>query len=95
MPDPIERRVQIENAWRGRLERAEAAWVAARDEYNAAEAEYNRVLGERGEAPSTESRMALEASASKEQITRAEYLRLLRIFIDLVVHRIMPEEEAG
>ena len=95
MSGPIERRVQIENAWRARVERAEAAWAAARDEYNRALAEYNRALAELDEAPPTESRMALEEAASREQSARAEYWRILKIFVDLVVHRKLPEEEAG
>lgn len=95
MLEPIQRREQIENAWRGRLEKAEAAWSAARAEYNRALTDYNKALSELGEGPPLEFRLTLEQAASQEQATRAEYWRVLRIFIDLVVHRKLPDAEAG
>lgn len=93
--EPIQRREQIENAWRARLERAAAVWAAAREDYDRCLADYNKAFTDLGEGPPLESRLALEAAGSKEQAARAEYWRILRVFIDLVVHRKLPEAEAG
>ena len=95
MSDPIRRREQIENEWRASLEKAEAAWSAARTEYDRALTEYNKALAELGEGPPLELRLALEEAGNREQLARAEYWRVLRIFIDLVVHRKLPDAEAG
>jgi hypothetical protein len=93
--EQIQRREQIENEWRARLETAASAWTTAREEYNRALADYHKALADLGEGPSLESRGGLEEAGSREQTTRAEYWRILRIFIDLVVHRKMPDAEAG
>jgi len=92
--EPIQRREQIENAWRARLEKAESTWSVARAEYNSALTDYNKALSELGEGPPLECRLRLEQAASREQAARAEYWQVLRIFIDLVVHRKLPDAEA-
>jgi len=94
--DPIRSREQIENAWRIKLEEAAQTSRLAHEQYSRALEEYNRSLADHaaGNAPTAEQRVALEEARRTETAARAEYFRILKIFIDLVVHRKLPDAEA-
>ncbi len=94
--DPIRTREQIENSWRIKLEAAAQASRLAHERYSQVLEEYNRAFAAPNspEGPPQELRLALERARSEEAAARAEYFRVLKIFIDLVVHRKLPDAEA-
>ncbi len=96
MSDPIRTREQIENSWRLKLEAAAQASRLAHEQYNHVLEEYNRAFAapDSPEGPPAELRLKLERARSTEAAARAEYFRVLKIFIDLVVHRKLPDAEA-
>jgi hypothetical protein len=94
--DPIRTREQIENSWRIKLEAAAQASRIAHEQYSRALEEYNRAVAdpESPGGPTPEQRLAFEQARTQESTARAEYFRVLKIFIDLVVHRKLPDAEA-
>lgn len=96
MSDPIRTREQIENSWRIKLESAAQASRLAHEHYSQLLEEYNRAFADPDspEGPTSEFRLALERARSEEAAARAEYFRVLKIFVDLVVHRKFPDAEA-
>lgn len=96
MSDPIRTREQIENSWRMKLEAAAQASRLAQEQYSQILEEYNRAFAnpDSPEGPTAELRLKLERARSTEAAARAEYFRVLKIFIDLVVHRKLPDAEA-
>lgn len=96
MSDPIRTREQIENSWRVKLEAAAQASRLANEQYSQILEQYNRAIADPDspEGPTAELRQALERARSEEAAARAEYFRVLKIFIDLVVHRKLPDAEA-
>jgi len=94
--DPIRAREQIENSWRIKLEAAAQASRFAHEQYTGALEEYNRALADSQTqaGPTAEQRLIMEQARKHEAATRAEYFRVLKIFIDLVVHRKLPDAEA-
>lgn len=93
MSDPIHSREQIETAWRIRLETAGEAYRRAHRECGTLES-LHKGTPEPGMAsnrlPDVDS--ALAEARRREQLARDEYLRILKVFIDLVVHRKLPDE---
>jgi CheY-like chemotaxis protein len=81
-----DRRRELEDLWRSKLE-------AARLRYNAATEEYRKLLKEtpRGVAPGPGSPLALARQRESEAL--AEYARVLGVFTDLAVHGRPPKEE--
>ena len=96
MSDPIRTREQIENSWRIKLEAAAQASRRAHEQYSQILEEYNRAVADPDspEGPTAELRLTLEQARNAEAAARAEYFRVLKIFIDLVVHRKLPDAEA-
>ena len=96
MSDPIRTREQIENSWRVKLEAAAKESRLAHEQYSEILEEYNRAFSDPDspEGPTAELRLALERARSEEAAARAEYFRVLKIFVDLVVHRKLPDAEA-
>jgi hypothetical protein len=94
--DPIRHREQLENSWRIKLEAAAQASRLAHEEYSRVLEEYNRAfaVGNAGDGPTPEQRLALDQARRKEAAARAEYFRVLKVFIDLVVHRKLPDNNA-
>ena len=74
---PAPVKVEVE-VWRARLK-------AARERYHLAAEESKKVLLARGSGDSFESLHNADAA-------RREYMRVLGIFSDLVIHRRIPEE---
>ncbi len=92
MSDPIHSREQIETAWRIRLEAAGEAYRRAHRESGTLESLHKSTpqQGMANRLPDFES--ALVEARRREQLARDEYLRILKVFIDLVVHRKLPDE---
>jgi hypothetical protein len=45
--------------------------------------------------PDPDGRFALNLALQEESAARTEYMRLLRIFTELILHAMPPEEEPG
>jgi hypothetical protein len=85
-------RREVEADWLERLKRA-------RSRYEEKVAIRQKIVAERpvwpiNLAPDPDGRFALNL-ALKEESARTEYMRLLRIFTELILHGTPPEEEPG
>ena len=86
-------RREVEAAWRERVNRARS-----RNEEKVAIR--RQLVGERpvwpiNLAPDPDGRFALNLALQEESAARTEYMRLLRIFTELILHGTPPEEEPG
>jgi hypothetical protein len=79
-------REELENLWRTRLDKAA-------DRYNTAKKTYRLVADEdrQGLTPSPDGRYAIRQARQEEAAARAEYIRVLRIFTDLILHGKIPK----
>ena len=93
MLDTVRRREEIEYRWRARLDAAVAADRAAHERYTKALAEFNKSFSDAIKA--RQAGFELDEAHQNEQTARADYLRILKIFTELVVHRKLPEADAG
>lgn len=86
----FDQRQALENLWRARLE-------AALMRYQAATAEYRKMLEEEGEEESLtpESTNAVVRALQSESDARIEYERVLRTFTELTMYDKMPEGRAA
>jgi len=86
-------RREFEAQWRERVNRARS-----RNEEKVAIR--RQMVGERpvwpiSLAPDPDGRFALNQALAEESAARTEYMRLLRIFAELILHGTSPEEEPG
>ena len=86
-------RSELESAWRERVGRA-------RSRYEEKLAISRRMVGERLEwpislAPDPDGRFALNQALKEESAARTEYMRLLRIFTELILRGTPPKEDPG
>jgi uncharacterized NAD(P)/FAD-binding protein YdhS len=86
-------RRELGAAWRQRVDRA-------RSRYEEKLAIRRQMVGERLEwpislAPDPDGRFALNQALKEESAARTEYMRLLRIFTELILHGTPPEEDPG
>ena len=86
MLDPTLNR--LDELWRLRLSNARLRLEFARSYVK----EVHRDL-EKGTVPSADGTVAFERAVRAENLALAEYNRVLRIFTDLVVRRIIPDED--
>lgn len=86
-PDPDR---QLEELWRLRLSNARLRVQFARSYVK----EVQRDLAE-GAVPSADGNFSFERAIRAENMALAEYNRVLRIFTDLVLRRILPDESAS
>lgn len=79
--------MELEESLRNRLKQARA-------DYDLAAAHLNRMIRESrdGVIPSSDSALAIRQALAKESAKRDEYMRLLRIFTDLVVYDKAPND---
>ena len=85
--DPARSRLAQQEIWRQRLRSAEAAYQAAAEELRLALLR-NNVAGAPDGSPD------VDAARSRKAAARAEYLRILRIFTDLVLRGKSPSHGA-
>ena len=90
-PDPS--RPELEAAWHQRLNRA-------RSRYEEKLAIRRQMVGERLEwpislAPDPDGRFALNQALQEESAARTEYMRILRIYTEFILHGMLPEEDPG
>ena len=84
-------RREVEAAWLERLQRARAHYeekLAIRRQMVA-----ERPVWPISLAPDPDGRFALNQALKEESEARTEYMRLLRIFTELILHGTPPEEE--
>ena len=86
-------RHEVEAAWRERVDRA-------RSRYEEKLAMRRQMVGERLEwpislSPDPDGRFALNQALKEESAARTEYMRILRIYTELILHGTPPEEEPG
>jgi hypothetical protein len=84
-------RREFEAAWRARVNRARACYeekVAIRKQMLAERSEWpiNR-------QPDPDGRFALNLALKEESAARTEYIRLLRIFMKLILHGALPDQD--
>lgn len=81
---------------REQLEKTELLWKrrvqVARERYDAAASHLNRVLsaGNAGFLQEPDGVLAVRDARLKESMARSEYMRVLRIFTELVLDRRLP-----
>ena len=87
-PSPSLTRQDLEDAWRVRCERA-------RERYEMASRRYRKLLDQKPEGliPRHDAPLALARHAESEAL--AEYMRILKLFTELIVHGRIPEEQLG
>ena len=80
-------RLEIEDLWRSRVE-------TARARCNAASAQFNNVIEEfqKGVYAMPDGGLAISVARREESAAREEYMRVLRIFTDLLTKSKLPEE---
>ena len=83
-----ESRSELEDRWRARLSDAKRGHDVASAQFRAAAAQH-RALG----LISSDGNLALHQALVAEAKARQEYIRILRIFTDLVVHGRVPDSE--
>ena len=86
-------RREVEAAWLERLK-------SARARYEEKMAIRRQMVAERpvwpiSLAPDPDGRFALNQALREESATRTEYMRILRIYTELILHETPPEEEPG
>ena len=86
-------RREVEAVWLERLKRA-------RSRYEEKMAIRRQMVAERpvwpiNLAPDPDGRFALNQALKEESAARTEYMRLLRIFTELILHGTPPEEDPG
>jgi hypothetical protein len=86
-------RRELEAAWRQRVNRA-------RSRYEEKLAIRRQMVGERLEwpislAPDPDGRFALNQALQEESAARTEYMRILRIYTEFILHGMLPEEDPG
>jgi hypothetical protein len=84
---PKPSRSELETLWRGYV-------CEARKRYDVAAAEFARVLNEQQCAATAAGWLPLRLARLRESMARTEYMRVLKIFTDLVVSGTVPEERA-
>jgi CheY-like chemotaxis protein len=87
LPKPMADRQELENIWRERVEQSGRR-------YKAATTDCRRLLGQApdGLTPNPDSPLARARQVESEAL--AEYARVLRVFTQLTVHGILPEEQS-
>jgi len=85
--DPALSRLAQQEIWRKRLSSAEAAYQAVAEELRLA-------LLRNNEAAAPDIGPEVAAAASRKAAARAEYLRVLRVFTDLVLRGKSPADGA-
>jgi hypothetical protein len=86
-------RREFEAQWRERVKRARVPYeekVAIRRQMVAEHPVWPINL-----APDPDGRFALHQALKEESAARTEYMRLMRIFTELILHGTPPEEEPG
>jgi len=87
-PNPVsDRRRELEDLWRSKLEQS-------RLRYSAATEEYRKLLRETPEPVAPRPDSPLAHARQRESETLAEYARVLGVFTDLAIHRKPPEEQS-
>lgn len=81
-------RIEIEDRWRSRLAEAKRNHDRAVVEFRRA-AEVYRAR----EIPASDGNLGLHQAIASESTARREYIRILRLFTDLVVHGRIPKDE--
>jgi len=81
--------IEVENRWRARLAEAKRNHDQAVCQFRRA-AEVYRVR----EIPASDGSLGLHQAISIESSARREYIRVLRLFTDLVVHGKVPKDDA-
>jgi hypothetical protein len=84
-------RREVEAGWRERVDRARSLYeekVAIRRQMVAEHPVWPINL-----APDPDGRFALDQALKEESAARTEYMRLLRIFTELILHGTPPKEE--
>jgi len=81
-------RIEIEDRWRTRLAEAKRNHDQAVAHFRRAAEEY-RVK----EIPASDGSLGLHQAISGESRARREYIRVLRLFTDLVVHGKIPQDD--
>ncbi len=81
------RRKELEDRWRERLD-------TARHDYDVAVLRFDTVLSDqiKHPLPAPDGSRSVRLARCEESAARNEYMRLLRIFTDLIVHGTIPEE---
>jgi|SRR5579872_545160 len=79
-------RHELEASWRSKLHETQ-------ERYQAATSRYRRVLQEQPKGLRQGPDDSLAGARQAESQSLAEYARVLRIFVDLTVHRKIPEEQ--
>ena len=86
-------RREVEAGWRERVNRARVRYeekVAIRRQMVA-----ERPIWPINLEPDPDGRLALNLALQEESAARTEYMRLLRVFTELILHLIPPGEEPG
>jgi hypothetical protein len=86
-PDSDLIRLGIQEAWRTRVE-------VARVKYDQAVAEFRRVLKDQRDypLPSPDGSGAIRKARQEESVARREYIQVLKVFADLIMHGRLPPE---
>jgi hypothetical protein len=80
--------IQIEDSWRTRLAEAKRNHGQAVAQFRRAAEEY-RVR----DVPASDGNLGLHQAIAAESSARREYIRVLRLFTDLVVHGRIPKDD--
>ena len=82
-------RLELEKAWHNRLRCAFSQYQKKLKCANETVDEW-RLVRERG--PHPDGVLAIQLARREEALALAEYMRVLRIYRDLVIHSVVPEE---
>ena|SRR5271165_1334080 len=81
-------RIEMEDLWRTRLAEAKRNYHQATTQFRLAADEHRK-----GEIPSPDGSLRLSQAISAEARARGEYVRILRLFTDLIMHGRAPKDQ--
>lgn len=82
-------RIEVEDRWRTRLAEAKRNHDRAVVQFRLAAEEYRT-----REIPASDGNLSLHQAISAESSARREYIRILRVFTDLVVQGRIPKDDS-
>jgi hypothetical protein len=83
-------RKEIEDRWRLRLTQAQANYRTSSAAFCLAADEYRK-----REIPSQDGHLRLSQALAAETRARGEYIRILKLFTDLIMYGRTPDDEEG
>ena len=84
---PDAERQDVQELWRGRLADAKATYETAVSRFRTAAEDFRA-----DQTPGSDGRVSVHLAISEESSARKEYMRVLRVFTDLLLNGKIPEE---